>query len=284
MQPNNPFHAPAPVGGVRPRVRDLAGRMVAFVPTALALNLPGIKAGTFQDRITADVVVFDGGVLEFGGKPEKGIPHTLVISTPCEFTGMYLSQVNMVSALRGSVNAGVVLGRIVQGQTAVAGNNPPWNLVPIEPSDPMYRMALDYWSARALGQIVKPEPQPLPGAPAPVWNQYAQTHAAPAAVGAGALPVNYGPVPTPPAAPNDQAAAFAAWQAQQAQAAQHVTAPAMPYNGAVQAAPVASISPVPAGVNMPPEIWATLTDGQRAQIVASVHAPAAPVNATANPY
>lgn len=282
MQPNqNPFNAPAPVGGVRPRVADIAGRMVAFTPTALALNVPGIKAGTFQDRITTDVVVLDGGPLAFGGKPEKGIPHTLVISTPCEFTGMYVSQTNMVGALRGSVGAGVVLGRIVQGTTNVAGNNPPWNLAPIDPADPAYRMALDYWSARALGQIVKPEPQPIAGAPAPTLAythgttmphnaQTGQPVASPAVVGAYATAQPTNVAPTPTVDPN---AAFAAWQASQAQAAPMVAV---------------SASPVPPGVNMPQAVWDSLADAQRQQIAASVgHAlppVAVPAGAQPNPY
>jgi len=265
MQPNNPFNAPAPVGGVRPRVADIAGRMVAFTPTALALSMPGIKPGTFQDRITTDVVVLDGGPLAFGGKPEKGAPHTLVISTPCEFTAMYVSQTNMVAALRGSVGSGVVLGRIVQGTTNVAGNNPPWNLAPIDPSSHAYELAIDYWSARSLGQIVKPEPQPIAGAPAPTL---AYTHAV-------TMPHNQNtgqPVANPAVvgAQPDPQAAFAAWQASQA-----------------QAAPVAVVaSPVPPGVDMPQATWDSLTDAQRQQIASTVSgAPvSAPAGAQPNPY
>lgn len=278
MQPNqNPFNAPAPVGGIRPRVADIAGRMVAFTPTALALNVPGVKPGELQDRITADVVVLDGGPLAFGGKPEKGIPHTLIISAPCEFSGMYVSQTNLVGALRGSVNAGVVLGRIVQGTTSKPGNNPPWNLAPIDPADPAYRMALDYWSARALGQIVKPEPQPIAGAPAPTL---AYTHAVtmPHNQNTGQPVANPAVVGAYATAQPDPNAAFAAWQASQAASAG-------------VAAPVAvASSPVPPGVNMPQATWDSLTDAQRSQIASTVGValPPAPggfvAGANVNPY
>lgn len=173
---------PGAIGGVRPRIADLRGRCVIVQPLSIARNVPGVQAGTTQDRITANIFVLDGGPLEFGGKPEKYVPHTLVVSTPYLAEGVYISQTNMVAALTPSLpspqkpQGGLVIGVISQGRASKPEHNPPWNLVVLEPNDPRRGLASHMLQQFFTGAFVNPEPQQT-GAPTPPGGALAYTHA-----------------------------------------------------------------------------------------------------------
>jgi hypothetical protein len=135
----DPFAPPA-LQAERPRILDLYGRLLLVIPKRLER---GVASATLkntdgspqiQDRMTTDVIVLDGGPLDFGGKPEGAppIPHTKRVDTPHRFTDMYVSSKGLVSqsrealAKREAGQPGMVLGRL----TREAGNNKPWLLAP----------------------------------------------------------------------------------------------------------------------------------------------------------
>jgi hypothetical protein len=173
---------PAAIGGTRPRIADLRNRCVIVQPIAIARNVPGVQAGQVQDRITANIFVLDGGPLEFGGKPEKYVPHTLVVATPYVAEGVYISQTNLVAALLPSLpspqapQGGLVIGVIEQGRASKAEFNPPWNLTLLDPADPRRGLAAQILQRFFTGQFVNPEPQQT-GAPMPPGGPLAYTHA-----------------------------------------------------------------------------------------------------------
>lgn len=244
-----PFSDPAPIGGVRPAIRDLDGRLVAITPLSIVTvpNTLSREPGATQRRITADIMVIDGGPLQFGGNPtgagnKPPTPHTLQVSTPWEATAVYISQTNMVAALERNIGAGVVLGRITRGQANSPGMAPPWNLIKIDHTDPGYATALQLFSTKMAGGWVNPVPVPIAGAPAPTL---AHTHAA--------------------------------TQPHTAQG-QPIANPAMVPNqlGAAVVGALATLSPPPTGIDA--GVWATLTPEQRAALT-----PAAPSGPSAPP-
>ena len=240
---SQPFSDPAPIGGVRPAIRDLEGRTVICIPRAVAVvpvmnPKPGQPAS--QTRVTTDVIVCDGGPLDFGGDPtnagRQGItPHTLRVSVPFLATGLYTSHKSFVDSLESRVGRGAVLGRVERGITSAKGNSPPWNLVKIPFSDPAYALGVQVKDAYESGTFVNPEPYPIDGAP-PATLAY--THAV-----------------TQPHTAQGTAIANGT-----------------PLAAAVTAA-AASLPPPPA--NIPPAVWATMTDDQRAMF-ATPAAPAVP--------
>lgn len=239
---SQPFNDPAPIGGVRPAIRDLEGRIVIITPTFIATvpNQLSREPGATQERVTADIMVVDGGPLDFGGNPtgagnKPPTPHTLRVSVPWKATGVYISQTNMVDALRARVGKGVVLGRITRGIASRPGNAPPWNLVKVEMNDPGYALALQVRDAHDSATLVNPEPQPIDGAPPATL---AHTHAV-----------------TQPHTAQDTAIANGT-----------------PLAAAVTAAAAALPPPPP---NIPPAVWATMTAEQHAMF-APPAAPAAP--------
>jgi hypothetical protein len=134
---DDPFDAPAPQQARGPRIRDLYGRLLLIVPKKLEENLPNrLKAGTFQDRLTADVIVLDGGPIQFGGKPEAvpPVPHDKTAQVPHKTVGQYISNVGLISqcrvalAKRAQGQPGMVLGRLGVGKAGEDGQNPPYVL------------------------------------------------------------------------------------------------------------------------------------------------------------
>lgn len=233
------FKKPQGLGsGLAPAVRDLADRVVLFMPKRFDQNVPGVKKGELQDRITMDFIVFDGGPIVFGGNPERGKPHTWRSDTPAEFFGGLASQIPVVRELK-EVIGGQLLARVRRGTTKVAEHSPPWILEEVDPADPIMAFVIDLWSRRSLGQFANPELQPLtPPGPAQAY----------------APPPNYNQGPPPQAyAPPAQAApdpAYLAWLATQQQQA----APPITHQ------PVER-SPLP---NVPDAVWAVMTPDQRA--------------------
>lgn len=141
---DDPFGAPAPQAPRGPRLRDIYGRLVLLVPTKLEIGVPNrLQAGTTQDRMTADVIVLDGGPIAFGGKPEATppTPHDKTAQVPHKTAGMYISSTGLISQCRDALakralgQPGMVLGRLGVGQAKEPGQNAPWLLTPFTPAD-----------------------------------------------------------------------------------------------------------------------------------------------------
>lgn len=232
------FATPDPVGATRPSVRDFVGRVIVVRPTKVEREVPNRSdPSKKQDRVTADVLVLDGGPLEFGGNVARGKPLTMTVQTPYLVKGMYISNTNMVQAVEAQVGRGVVLGRVSMGAASDPTYNPPFNLDEVKPEDPKYAAAVQIYTQVVNGHFVNPEPQRIGAAPATgqPFAQLAQNIATPA--------------PTPAPAAVDPQAAFAAWQASQAAAA----------------APAEAIPPAPSG--WPEDTWRGLSSDQRRQIL-----------------
>lgn len=257
------FDDPAPIGAARPRVRDIVNRLVFVQPTVIE-RVPkmGSKTGEMEDRITANITVVDGGPLDFGGAPEKDVPvpHTHRVATPYTADGVFVNQVNMVTACRKSLpsaarpQGGITLGVIAFGKQSDPTKSVPIMLNKVEQTDPRYPLASALLQAIIAGSFVNPDPIEIIAtvAAAPAQAGVDPAYAAfLAAQAAAAAPV---PVAAPPVDP-----AYVAWQAAQAAAA-------------TAAAPVAA---PPAGWT--PEVWATLSPAQHAAILgAPAAASAAP--------
>lgn len=122
----DPFSAPAPQLARGPRLREMYGRLLLLIPLGVETvpNTLSKEAGATQERMTADVVILDGGPIDFGGKPEAMPPvaHTKRVETPHKTERMYVSSVGLVSqcrealAKRLSGQPGMVLGRLARGE------------------------------------------------------------------------------------------------------------------------------------------------------------------------
>jgi hypothetical protein len=242
------FADPSAVGGTRPAIRDLVGRVVVIRPTRYEPSAPAVKPGETQERVTADILIVTGGPLEFGGNlVTANKPHTHRVQTPYLAKGVYISNTNIVNSVKDMTGKAPVLGRVAIGVTNTPGNNAPYNLLTVAQTEPEYALAGQLYAQVLNDTFVNPTPETIGAAPvaAPAQNvgqlqqQIAQ---ATTQVQAG------GPVPAAPTL--DPAAAFQAWLASQQQ-----TVPA--------AAP--SLPPAPAGWNT--DVWAGLTDAQRTQVL-----------------
>jgi hypothetical protein len=140
---DDPFGAPAPQAE-RPRISDMDGRLVLISPKRCEYGIPNRlgNPGDTQDRLTADVVVLTGGPLEYGGKPEKRIPHTKRADIPHEIKGLYISQKGLVSQCANALEAYIknngqptmVLGTLYEGEKNGKANGP-WLLRPATDED-----------------------------------------------------------------------------------------------------------------------------------------------------
>lgn len=249
------FIDPGGFGGLSPAVRELEGRVVFIQPTRIEYQVPGRGAASKpQDRVTCDITVVDGGPLIFGAKMQPvPTPATHQTQVPCTFTGVFISNTNMVAALTPALPAPgqgpkLVLGVIERGITNTAGNNPPWNLRQLDPADPRRGLASAVLSSIIQRTFQNPEPVELaPTGPAAAAQAIDPGYAAYLAAQAQAAPV-YTPPPAP-AVPTP--GSYEAW-------------------AAAQAAP--TIPPAPPG--WPAEAWAGLTAEQRNGIMAAT--PGAP--------
>lgn len=135
-----------------PRLEDLYGRLLIIVPKRLE-NVPNrLKPGTTQDRLTADVIVLDGGILYYGGKPNERppVPHDKSTDVPVKFTDMFISSVGLISQTRekladrlaGRPGFPGVLGRLNVGERK-GDFKPPWLLVPVSEEERI-------WAAQVL--------------------------------------------------------------------------------------------------------------------------------------
>lgn len=145
----DPFDGPAPQSS-RPRVRDMYNRLVLIRPHRLEEGLPNrLEPGKTQDRMTADVIVLDGGPLHYGGAPEKipAVPHDKTAPVPFKVDRMYLSQAGLISQSRQALakrlrgEPGMVLGRLTTGE-AKGDASPPWLLT--QPTEAEKQIARTY--------------------------------------------------------------------------------------------------------------------------------------------
>jgi hypothetical protein len=241
------FADPSAVGGTRPAIRDLIGRVVVIRPTRYEPSAPAIKAGETQERVTADILIVTGGPLEFGGNlVTANKPHTYRVQSPYLAQGVYISNTNIVAAVRDYVGTAPVLGWVALGVTNTPGNNAPYNLLTVEQTEPEYTLAGQLYSQVLNGTFANPTPETIGATPVPAPAQ-SVAQLQDRVNTAYQVAQNGGPVPAAPTM--DPAAAFQAWLAQQ-----QVPAAA------------ASIPPAPSG--WIPDVWAGLTDDQRKQFLA----------------
>lgn len=227
------FADPAAVGGTRPAIRDLVGRTVVIRPTRYEPNAPAIKAGETQQRITADILIVDGGPLEFGGNMvTKKVPNTLRVAAPYWATGVLISNKNVVDAVKDQVGIAPVLGRIEEGKASDPTFNNPYNLIPIASTEPQYSMAAQLYTQVLNNTFVNPTPASIGAAPAQTFATQA-TYVPPA--------------PTPVVDPQ---VAFLAWQAANA-------APATPAQSEIPAAPA----------GWDDDVWRGLAPEQRNEVL-----------------
>lgn len=240
MQPNypaapaaNPFADPSLGGaGGGLKIRDLEGRTVVMIPTAYDPTAKGIPTrdnpNPTQEQITADVFVLDGGPVRYGSNLQQGTPDLYEVATPYYATGVLVSNVNIVRALKPHVGGGIVLGRIERGITKQQGNSRPWNLSPLTDTMPEHvqrqqgvtpdqvardrqarQAAADLWSARTMGSFVNPQPTELRPVPTPAipqsWTPAPQYQMSAPAPAGPAMPANWNPTVWAQLSPEQQA-------------------------------------------------------------------------------
>ena len=131
----DPFSGPAPQAS-RPRVRDMVGRLLLVIPHKVETVPNRKQPGETQERMTADVVVLDGGPLAYGGAPEKlpSIPHDKTAQVPYRVDRLFISSAGLVSQSRQALakrlqgQPGMVLGRLGTGEAKSADYSPPYLL------------------------------------------------------------------------------------------------------------------------------------------------------------
>lgn len=266
----NPFTTPtAPgAGTLSPKIYDLEGALVAMSPTAFTAagtgdNLTGFEGAPPRDRVTTNVFVLEtrgNAPLTFGGDKTKGKPDTHTVAGPARFSGVWLSNQNIVVALApgGQPQVGaLILGRIVRSEVG----RRPWNLVAVDGTSDMDR-ALQIWNALTTNQLAYNEPQPIPGMVPQQAPANSVQYVAPAQPGSAFSPYaapqqGYAAPYQPPAPQPSVDPAYAAWQAQQQVGQQfQPVAPAVPQG-----------PPPPAGWN--PQAWAGLDPAQQQQVLSS---------------
>lgn len=324
-QPAMPQFLDPTVGGLPgPSISELAGRFVAFVPKSYDPNAKGLDPNVpVKPAVTTDVIVLDGGNLQYGAAPKADPPRpnpthiTAIDPQPgpdgivrqgAVFPNRVFSGVNVVSALRDNVGRGIVLGVVELGTVGKPGQNRPWNITPLTPSDPR-RMLAHQWFAGMSAGTVKPhegtemtnQPQANPG---PAAQQFYNTALPGPGYGAPhpATVPGYGqPQPAVPAAqgyaaaqqapmqPNGYASAPVAQAPVQQAPAPVYGDPNAAYNPAAQgfipqqAPPVAPVEFIPPGFEA---IWPSATPEMKASILAGFQAQqqATAPGATPNPY
>jgi hypothetical protein len=121
------------------------GRLLLIIPHKLEEGIPNRlgKAGDVQDRMTADVVILDGGTIAYGGAPEKipAVPHTKSAEVPLKSARMFISSAGIISQCRQALakkvatgQPGMVLGRLSVGE-AKGDQAPPYLLTPATDAD-----------------------------------------------------------------------------------------------------------------------------------------------------
>lgn len=199
-------------------------RLVAIIGKKIeyGVKAPG-EPGKTQDRITADVLVIDGGPFTFGGKPlaRPVVPDTMMVQQlPYLALNMWISNKVLITQLERKVGQGIAVGRLYYGE-ATNGNNAPYKITE-DPTPEEIEFVTRWWAAYQAKQWTSPAavpiaapvaaPQfsaaPMGGQVAPVLNSASPNPTMPAftAPAQPAAPVNFAAFAAPaapPAAPVD---------------------------------------------------------------------------------
>lgn len=149
---DDPFSGPAPQRPKGPRLQEMYGRLILIRPKKVE-EVPSKdpkRAGEMVDRMTADVIVLDGGPINYGGRPEDRppVPHNQVAQVPYVSADMFVSAVAIISQCRDALERrrqnrpGMVLGRLLTGEKKSADFNAPWLLQ--EATEPEKEIARAY--------------------------------------------------------------------------------------------------------------------------------------------
>lgn len=284
------FSAPPPPrtgSPISPRMQDLAGRLLLIAPSKVEYQVNSQfknrdGSAQLQDRVTADVILLDGGPIEMGGSPDKGIPHTHVGGSPSEYLGKFISGALIITQLvpylpENRPNAKYALGRLVRNPNPnlKPGQSLAWKLD--DPTEADIQTATRFLADKALGHVQLVEPQPLaPMAPGPMAQAQQYQQAPQPQYAPQPQPPQYQPAPQPQQPAMDPAyAAFLANQQAQAQPpAQAAWSQGMPMSPPAPSAPPApalDINTAPSG--MDPQMWAAMPPETRAAILQSAAAP-----------
>jgi hypothetical protein len=159
---DDPFGDPAPRSN-RPRLGDLydrsdngaGGRLLLIIPERIQQVPDMERPSELVDRMTADVIVLDGGPLHWGGKPHgrPAVPHTKVDDVPFKIERMFVSSVGIVNQCRDALKArqngqtagSMVVGRLSLGESKSPNRNAPYFLA--KGTDQDKALARRYWQA-----------------------------------------------------------------------------------------------------------------------------------------
>lgn len=254
------FLTPTAGGNAGPLPRHLIGRTVICLPRSYDPNAQ--FQGQSRPSMTLDVIVLDGGPIEYGDNRDrdasKQTPNTHRCATPARFNGVMW-------------NSGIILDKVRIGLSQFAGQpsqptvgvieqgtqgNRPYMIV--DPAkhldgsdrpDGAQRMALaqHVYTMIEQGQFVNPVPEVI-------WT--APNQAAPAA-----------PQFQPPQYPNMAQAGYGAPWPQSAPPQSAPPAQYQPQYPSVQPGPQGAPAGAPVPANWDPRVWATLTPEQQAQVL-----------------
>lgn len=134
----DPFDDPAPQRPKGPRLEEMYGRLILIMPKGMDKGKGTDSEGkpTEYDRMTADVVVLDGGPIAFGGDPggRPPVPHDQVGQVPFRNVAMYISAKGIISQCREAYakrqrnEPGMVIGRLTVGEKKNPAHQAPWLL------------------------------------------------------------------------------------------------------------------------------------------------------------
>ncbi len=243
--PGNPFAGQERVEGSVPMLRHLKDHLIIVIPRA---HKPIVqernkfdKAGGFQDKLIADVIVCDGPAIMFGGVWNQ-TPDTIQLQAPCLIPEMWVYQGPVIDFVMSAAVKGVPLGR-VRLQASKSGGNPYYVLEAAHDNPQDVSLAMARYQEFQAGQLFRFTPvQPLVTAPSPA-----------APMGGYAAPVN----PVTPQWPTAQPVATAA--------------PAWPGVAPVAPAPMVTdwtLLAMPANFPPGPQAWAAATVQDRTQFLA----------------
>ena len=144
--------APATAGNTPTMAHLMDGnknRLVAIIPTKIERNVKAPGDGDkVQDRITADVLIIDGGPFTFGGKPLQRPPVAdtmMVQQLPYLALGMWISNKVLITQLERKVGQGIAVGRLYYGE-ATNGNNAPYKITE-DPTPEEIDFVTRWWAA-----------------------------------------------------------------------------------------------------------------------------------------
>lgn len=241
-EPN--FVDPRTGGTLAPKARDLTGRTIIMLP--LSVDESSVYQGAPRPSARFDLVVVDGGVIEFGSDLQQGRPNTHRASTPAYFRGVVSGNSGFVQQVRE--NAGrnaLVVGVVERGSKG----NMPYLIAPTgrtldgndrPDGDARRAEAVRVWGMVQSGQLAPTTPELIApaGMPAPGSVSYA---------------------PAPQYAPQQPQ-----WPAQYQQPQHATAAPQAP----VQQAPAQGYPPPP---NWDPGMWGNFSPEQQLQILGQQH-------------